>query len=781
MKNKLTFANIISVILENKKRSYIVSNLYTDLFSLCRDDIGRQGDTTALNSMFSKWGNPDDKHKVPLYILDAYDSESGRKQMLMDMSDRIIPNLVNVQNTRHEIETLISDSIPVIGRDKADELLSIQDYAEFLTEAVLYSLFCDHKIKDKQSPDIMDRLLSNRLPKRSKDFVGRSDDIDRCSGLLSNESPLYICGVAGIGKSEFVKAYAAKYRKQYTNIIHFYYTGNLKRTIAGMRLADDVPNADEETLFSTHYNLLQHCFEDTLVILDNFDVYPNDDPLFNEFIDNRFHLLVTTRCNLPGRNILSLKKMDPESDLLQLFYALYPYGAKDTPGKTKEIILDIIKTVHCHTLTVCLSALTLAVSGLDPSKLLEELKSCGVNPSSSESVEIYKDGTYRDGLMIEHLRKLLMLGNLSSTEQYILSNCALMPESGIFKPYFKELTGLKNMSDIQRLVRYGFMMDDTENERILLHPLIREVIFSELAPNCTTCRELLNELIFISHVQGVEYAYADEIIAAMLSVTEQIIIDDPSAYLEYLQNIFNYLEKYCVNDYLPKLISRMENVMTEHGLSGVTERAILINYKSCIDIDNGKITKTIKKLRKTISDLNEIQGEALSDRVAELKSNTYNNLARALYYNEQYYEALDAMENALTIRKEYGNGVLIESHDTINQLFMLARIQIATHNYDDAKDNLAGIAEMMSNAGMEGTLDDGILHHLMAAICSAKGDYNGAECNLLLAEKYTTNALGTDRELSVLIRKELFNFYTSTNNAIKAEEYKKKLMLNVSH
>ncbi len=94
-----------------------------------------QGDTTALNSMFSKWGNPDDKHKVPLYILDAYDSESGRKQMLMDMSDRIIPNLVNVQNTRHEIETLISDSIPVIGRDKADELLSIQDYAEFLTEA----------------------------------------------------------------------------------------------------------------------------------------------------------------------------------------------------------------------------------------------------------------------------------------------------------------------------------------------------------------------------------------------------------------------------------------------------------------------------------------------------------------------------------------------------------------------------------------------------------------------------------------------------------------------
>ena len=69
----------------------------------------------------------------------------------------------------------------------------------------------------------------------------------------------------------------------------------------------------------------------------------------------------------------------------------------------------------------------------------------------------------------------------------------------------------------------------------------------------------------------------------------------------------------------------------------------------------------------------------------------------------------------------------------------------------------------------------------MAAICSAKGDYNGAESNLLLAEKYTTNALGTDRELSVLIRKELFNFYTSTNNAIKAEEYKKKLMLNVSH
>lgn len=50
---------------------------------------------------------------------------------------------------------------------------------------------------------------------------------------------------------------------------------------------------------------------------------------------------------------------------------------------------------------------------MEAEELLYELKTCGLNTSSEEAVEIYKDEEFSEALMIEHLRKLLQLNQLS--------------------------------------------------------------------------------------------------------------------------------------------------------------------------------------------------------------------------------------------------------------------------------------------------------------------------------------------------------------------------------
>ena len=110
---------------------------------------------------------------------------------------------------------------------------------------------------------------------------------------------------------------------------------------------------------------------------------------------------------------------------------------RDINHKYIVVVREIIQTVGCHTPTVCLSALSLTASGIEPEELLAELKTCGLNIASGEDVELYKDNDFTDGLMIEHLRKLLQLGKLSNQQLDILRNLSLLPVAGVLKNSFK--------------------------------------------------------------------------------------------------------------------------------------------------------------------------------------------------------------------------------------------------------------------------------------------------------------------------------------------------------
>lgn len=768
MRNRLTFANIISILLENKKKTYQQHQLVRNLFSAYLNDELPSGEIYAEdNTMYSRWCTG--TRPIPMEILHIYE-DNNFEVMEEDFRCKIIPNLINESQARSQIEELINDSRNIIGNKTADEMLALTDNAAFFVAAIRYAILSDHEHSGLFSPDLSDTIQNSRLPSITEEFVGRKNELKECGKLLQERPTLFISGVAGIGKSEFAKYYADKNRKKYTNIIYLYYAGDLKKSIAGMGFDDDTSEMTEETLFDRHYKTLKKLHHDSLIILDNFNVLPKDDSFFREFAQNDFQLLITTRCRPTQYPIMELKELDADTELPELFYRLCPSATENTLA-TKQII----QTVHSHTLTVVLSALSLSASGMEAEELLYELQTCGLSIASGEAVELYKDGDYTDGLMAEHLRKLLQLGKLSDPCLDVLRNLSLLSASGVLKNAFKNWLKLPSLNDVNYLAKYGFIHDDKENRKISLHPLIREIVALETLPSVSNCHTLLDSLHCICLVHGLEVKRPQNVIDSLISITENILADIPEDYLLFLQDMFPYLEKYLVTDYLPKLVERIEYVMKQDTHS-YCDRALLLDYKAELFLIKNDYKNALKKRLKAVSILEPYHTEDADQRTANLLSNLYNNLSNIYLLMKKTKEAAEMLHTALTIRQEYAHLGLSESHDMLQQLLNLTNMLILSKNTDMAKQVLSTYENLvLENEGMQ-TLDNGICQMMYGAIALSEGNAKEAELHLLSAENIISEVMETDNDYVKTIYLYLNNLYSRWQKPEQALAYKNKYL-----
>ena len=772
MRNRLTFANIISILLENKKKTYQQHQLVRSLFSAYLNDELPSGEIYAEdNTMYSRWCTG--ARPIPMEILHIYE-ENNFEIMEEDFRCKIIPNLINESQARSQIEELINDSRNIIGNKTANEMLALTDNTAFFTATIRYAILSDHEHSGLFSPDLSDTIQNSRLPSITEEFIGRKNELKECGKLLQERTTLFISGVAGIGKSEFAKYYADKTRKKYTNIIYLYYAGDLKKSIAGMGFEDDTSEMTEETLFDRHYKTLKKLHHDSLIILDNFNVLPKDDSFFREFAQNDFQLLITTRCRPTQYPIMELKDLDADTELPELFYRLCPSATENTLA-TKQII----QTVHSHTLTVVLSALSLSASGMEAEELLYELQTCGLSIASGEAVELYKDGDYTDGLMAEHLKKLLQLGKLSDPCLDVLRNLSLLSASGVLKNAFKNWLKLPSLNDVNYLAKYGFIHDDKENRKINLHPLIREIVALETLPSVSNCHTLLDSLHCICLVHGLEVKRPQNVIDSLISITENILADIAEDYLLFLQDMFPYLEKYLVTNYLPKLVERIEYVMKQDTHS-YCDRALLLDYKAELFLIKNDYKNALKKRLKAVSILEPYHTEDADQRTANLLSNLYNNLSNTYLLMKKTKEAAEMLHTALTIRQEYVHLGLAESHDMLQQLLNLTNMLILSKNTDIAKQVLASYENLVLEHEGTQTLDNGVCQMMYGAIALSEGNAKEAELHLLSAENIISEVMGTDNDYAKTVYLYLNNLYSRWQKPEQALAYKNKY-LECSH
>lgn len=770
MQNRITFSNVIGVLLENKKKTYAQYRMIEDIFFDCLSNMDLfEKDDFEKNVTYSRWCTGD--RPIPKEILSFYDN-AGFDGIQNNIQDDVIPNLINVPATRELLLELVADSVDVIGTKKADEFARITDDAELITALIRYAILNDHDSKHTLlSPDLSDILLSNRLPSANCYFIGRKEELKAVAKALQDHNPVFITGTAGMGKSELVKTYAKKNEKKYTNIIHLFYGGDLKKCVAHMEFSDDTADMSEEMLFDKHMRILKKLHSDSLIIIDNFNVLPKEDAFFKEFIKLNCKILVTSRCNISQYETIKISEMDADTELIELFYKHCP-SAKSS----QDVVKEIIQTVGCHTLTVCLSALSLTASGMEPEELLAELKTCGLNITSGEDVELYKDDDFTDGLMIEHLSKLLQLGKLSNQQLDILRNLSLLPVSGVIKNSFKNWMKLDNLTDVNHLIKYGFINEDTDNKKISLHPLLQEVIAIETMPTVTACSTLLDNLHLICLAHGLELRRPENVIASLISVTERIIVDDGAYFLLFLQDVFPYLDKYLVSDYLPKLTERISYVMEEYKLESPCDKALLLDYKAECFLLKKDYGNAVKKREKAINIMEKLHTKDADMRTTNLLSNLYNNLSNTYLLMKQGNEAVKALRTAFNIRIEYAHLGLTESHDSLQQMMNLINMLLLAKDVDNAKIVLEQYETLVLEHLSDTSLDYGICKLSQGIIDMMERKPEAAEINLLGAESIIGNAVGTDNDYMRTTYRYLNNLYARWKKPEKAIEYRDKFL-----
>lgn len=770
MQNRITFSNVIGVLLENKKKTYAQYRMIEDIFFDCLSNMDLfEKDDFEKNVTYSRWCTGD--RPIPKEILSFYDN-AGFDGIQNNIQDDVIPNLINVPATRELLLELVADSVDVIGTKKADEFARITDDAELITALIRYAILNDHDSKHTLlSPDLSDILLSNRLPSANCYFIGRKEELKAVAKALQDHNPVFITGTAGMGKSELVKTYAKKNEKKYTNIIHLFYGGDLKKCVAHMEFSDDTADMSEEMLFDKHMRILKKLHSDSLIIIDNFNVLPKEDAFFKEFIKLNCKILVTSRCNISQYETIKISEMDADTELIELFYKHCP-SAKSS----QDVVKEIIQTVGCHTLTVCLSALSLTASGMEPEELLAELKTCDLNITSGEDVELYKDDDFTDGLMIEHLSKLLQLGKLSNQQLDILRNLSLLPVSGVIKNSFKNWMKLDNLTDVNHLIKYGFINEDTDNKKISLHPLLQEVIAIETMPTVTACSTLLDNLHLICLAHGLELRRPENVIASLISVTERIIVDDGAYFLLFLQDVFPYLDKYLVSDYLPKLTERISYVMEEYKLESPCDKALLLDYKAECFLLKKDYGNAVKKREKAINIMEKLHTKDADMRTTNLLSNLYNNLSNTYLLMKQGNEAAKALRTAFNIRIEYAHLGLTESHDSLQQMMNLINMLLLAKDVDNAKIVLEQYETLVLEHLSDTSLDYGICKLSQGIIDMMERKPEAAEINLLGAESIIGNAVGTDNDYMRTTYRYLNNLYARWKKPEKAIEYRDKFL-----
>lgn len=768
MQNRITFSNVIGVLLENKKKTYAQYQMIEDIFYDCLGNMDLfEKEDFEKNVTYSRWCTGE--RPIPKEILSFYDN-CGFDGIQDNIQDDVIPNLINVPATRKLLLELVMDSMDVIGTKKADEFAQITDDAELITALIRYAILNDHDSRHTLlSPDLSDILLSNKLPSVNRYFLGRKEEIKVVSKALQENNLVFITGTAGMGKSELAKVYAKKNEKKYTNIIHLFYDGDLKKCVAQMEFSDDTTDMSEDMLLDRHMKPLKKLHSDSLIIIDNFNVLPKEDAFFKEFIKMNCKILVTSRCNISQFETVKVSEMDADTELVELFYKHCP-SAKSS----EEVVKDIIQTVGCHTLTVCLSALSLTASGMEPEELLTELRTCGLNIASGEDVELYKDDDFTDGLMIEHLRKLLQLGKLSNQQLDILCNLSLLPVAGILKNSFKNWMRLDNLTDVNHLIKYGFINEDTDNKKISLHPLLQEVISIEAIPTITACRTLLNSLHLVCLAHGLELRRPENIIASLISVSERIIVDDGAYFLLFLQDMFPYLDKYLVSDYLPKLTDRISYLMEEYKLESPCDRALLLDYKAECFLLKKDYANAVKEREKAINIMEKMHTKDADMRTANLLSNLYNNFSNTYLLMKRGNEAANALRTAFDIRMEYTHLGLTESHDSLQQMMNLINILLMAKDVDNAKIVLEQYESLVLEHLSDTSLDYGICKLSKGIIDMMEGTTESAEVNLLAAESIIGNAVGTDNDYMKTTYRYLNNLYAQRKKPEKAIEYRDK-------
>ena len=596
--------------------------------------------------------------------ISSYYSKSGNQKKLAEtIHQNLLPLIPDCNMAMQDIYTLFMQD-DTISDAKKKNLASLYKPASsrllFLAKLISFGMerqFIKRDTKNQKllaggalSPIVLDYIMDSEVPKPCRHFIGRDKELEELYTMLEENRHVFLCGIAGIGKSELAKAYAKRYIKQYTNILYVEYTGNLHQDITDMDFIDDPPEISEQERFQRHNRFLRSLKSDTLLIIDNFNVTATQDSFLSVVLKYRCQILFTTRSNLNEYCTFQLKEIKDINILFQLTSAFYSEA-----DKYRSTVEKIIETVHYHTFAVELAAKLLENGISTPGQLLAKLQEERASLDNEDKIKIIKDGQSSKATYYSHIHTLFSLYALSRKQQDIMCNLCFLPYTGISARIFAKWLELPTLNEINDLIETGFVQTTTRHT-ISLHPMIKEIALSETKPSVSSCHILLDSLQKICLMHGIEVDYYKKLFQTAGNIIELIEKDDIPKYLLFLENVFPYMDNYNYQKGMREIIQELKNLLKHKDIGTDSDRALLLDFQATLEI---KPEKAIKLEKDAIALIKEITEEN-----AHLASNLHSNLG-GLYRMNGYPDlAREHMEKGLFLLEQYN---LLYTHDGIPQ------------------------------------------------------------------------------------------------------------------
>lgn len=557
-----------------------------------------------------------------------------------------------------------------------------------------------------------DFIFGNDVPKPCRHFCGRDSEIEKLHNLLEEHGKIFLHGIAGIGKSELAKAYASRYKKEYTNILYIVYSGDLKRDITDMDFSDDLPDEDREECFRRHNRFLRTLKQDTLFIIDNFNVPATKDSFLPVVMKYRCRVLFTTRGRMEHYPSMQLEEISDNAALLELMGRFY-----SDAGNHADELEQIIGAVHSHTLAVELAARLLEKGLLDSKALLAKLKEEKAALDSADKISITKDGKPTKETYYGHIHTLFSLFHLSDPEQDIMRNMALIPLTGIPARRLADWLSLTNLNVINDLVENGFLTPLPERS-VSLHPMIQEITAADLEPSLSSCMTLCRKLQAVCLMHGLDISYHKLLFATVKNIIKLVKKDDGLFYIRFLEDVFPYMEKYHYEQGMHTVLSELEKLVMESpsdpdspaNFANTNDRALLLDYKATLEKNT---VRAIRLEKDALAMLTEINAGN-----AHLAANLHSNLGALYRIAGQLNPAMEHMKTGAALLEQYH---LVYTHDSVAITSNYAALLCDMGQPESAIETLRSVAQAVKKYNSELSGDYALLMEAMGSICLIQG------------------------------------------------------------
>jgi hypothetical protein len=304
----------------------------------------------------------------------------------------------------------------------------------------------------------------------------------------SGAKTVFLHGDAGIGKSTLAIAYGNTFLKDYDAVLFVRYEDSLETAIEDM--SNNLQNCDDSD--SDRKKILRRVLLDqnTLIIVDNFDVELDQDSYFEEFLRYRAHFIFTTRTDFStaySGDLIQLEVNElPNAELVRVF----ENASGIVIGEHNELLEKLFAKVAYNTYVVELLGRQAAASGWSAEKLYNKVENGLDNLSASERVRTNKDGRTAKRTIPQIVRALYHIASLNDTQKQVLRNLYMLRFMRISKDSYRRFTraNAQEIDGLNDLVELGWVK--FELVFYYLHPLVAELIKNDLQPNSKNCSEV---------------------------------------------------------------------------------------------------------------------------------------------------------------------------------------------------------------------------------------------------------------------------------------------------